>query len=309
MKYLIIVFTFLIIASLDLAAQDDFPLNLNGAYILDSKGFRAIKTTKTYGKGDYHAETINYFDDKGLNFLAESYFKGVKQAKVNLFYSSHNKLKGYKYFYAGKNDEDEAVLAWENEYIYNQKGNIEKGVNLWYNDEKKPTDRTVIYFKYDSLNRVTEEVEEWRDLSESQYYVYFEPNSTEISSNQEIQRTSTNNRIYEYSGDTIFIKNYREKEHKTDQIIIRIDNVKTEVLKTTLGDTLRTTTTIFNDNNQKVEEVALGDTEVSIFGGYGDGMSYDKKRYEYNESGLLSRIVYINSEYDAKMFIDYEYLK
>jgi hypothetical protein len=299
---------------LSIVAQEKLPLNLNQAYISNSQSLNSITVIRTYRKRDYRSEQIHHFTEKGLNTLTTSYFNGEQQDIVNLRFDTLNRLIGFKHFgtwhdSANGPSWDSTLVTWQNEYLYDSNGQIEKCINQWFNSEQKPTSRIEMSFQYDSLNRIIEETETFLDLTTSEYKILFEPNSVTISPNQVPDSNVNNKRKYSYKSDTLIINNYRDEELTTKQIVTKSEDLKTEIVKNSSGEILRSTISRYNKNGLILTEITTGDLNISLFGEYGDGMRYDNVAYKYNHKGLLKRIKYTNTKSGTIMYMKYKYKK
>jgi hypothetical protein len=306
---------FLQLAPLRLMAQEELPFNFNKAFFGSQREYKIIKETCRYDEGDYKAERIHYFDEQGLNYRTVSTYKDEKQGFIKLFYNEKQQLISFIDYgrWISKSDVDysyydSTFINRKNEYYYNAHGKIERCTSVWNDQNQKPGYRYEIGFKYDSLSRKLVEEETYYNLKD-EYFIYFEPKSAKISPDQTHSKVITYKKVYRYKGDSTIIKNYINKVHKSQQIIVKKGNQATEILKSPKGEILKTTVYIYNDQNKIITKIDTGDVEITPFGEYGDEISYDRREYNYDSSGYLKREVYISSKYNSRQYIDYDYIK
>ncbi|MEQ8583095.1 MAG: hypothetical protein RIC30_10830 [Marinoscillum sp.] len=295
--------------------QKDLPLNFNDSYMQPQTDFRAIKTLRTYSKGDYESLQTHLFNLKGLNYRTFSHYKGELQSFTQLSYDSLDRLINIEEHgrWIGNDRNriwDSTKVSWTNKYLYDSQGRISKCTNLWFDDNQEGISFVEMSYQYNDLNKVIVETETWKDLDSSSIRIRFEPNSDIISENQNFPTVSINKRIFEYGNQEDLIKSYSDNELKTVQKIQRIsDRLHIEYLLNTEGDTLRFTKILFDQNGRKISEIDSGDSDISLFGTYGDGGSWSTRTFTYNQYGLLERKIFSSGGEGLSLFIDYQYLK
>ncbi|MEQ8240937.1 MAG: hypothetical protein RIA69_17100 [Cyclobacteriaceae bacterium] len=295
--------------------QKDLPLNFNDSYIPPQTDFKAIKTTRTYSEGDYKSEQTHLFNSKGINYRTFSHYKGEQQSFTQLSYDSLNRLINIEEHgqWTGNDRNriwDSTKVSWTNKYLYDSQGRISKCTNLWFNDNQDGISFVEMSYQYDDLNRIMVETEIWKDLDSSSMRIRFEPKSDIISEDQNFPTVSLYKRVFEYRNQEDLIKNYSDNELKTVQTIQRIsDQLHIEYLLNPEGDTLRVTKISFDQNGNKISEIDSGDSDISLFGTYGDGGSWSNRTFQYNQYGLLERKIFSSGGEGLSLFIDYQYLE
>jgi len=300
------------------AQYDDIPYNLNTAYINGISGIKIIKATMTYDSGDYKATDYHYYDSNNLNFKTICYYRDTFDGKFNFYFNNRNQLIREVNLSNWINTLNSSYLdttkaIWTTDYEYYSNGLYKNVINQWYN-ESGPESKTKISYEYDNQNRIIKETEENFDLDTSQLKVYFEPNSTKISSNQNPPKNLTYKRVYKYSPNKTLIENYQGNELKSYQVFQKISQYKKiEILLDLKKDTLNTKTILYNNKSQKVSEQVKGDCGISIYGGYGDGADGSQDliltTFDYDNTGLLIKKTIHHTEHNSKTFFDYEYIK
>jgi hypothetical protein len=169
--------------------------------------------------------------------------------------------------------------------------------------------RTIITYKYDKNLKIIAEKKINCDLDRLSEKVYFEPNSSKLSQNQNPPFTSVLLTKYKYQSNKVIAENYQDNQFKSKIVSETLNNKTLSFLIDTKGDTLRTTVIYKNSKGEIIKEQISGDTKISDYGGYGDGMSYDQTTYEYNSEGLIELITSENTETKTKLFTRFEYIK
>jgi len=317
MKQLYSILIIILLVGIDLMAQTELPSDESGAFISDSKGFRIIKSTMTYDSDDYLAERYYYFDTTGLNFKTVDFYKGAMQGIHVMVFNGSGRLTGYTdygqwittYDPSNRRYLDSTLVSGETRYQYNAAGKLTFRRRQSYDKDQKPEYRQELTVGYNEKGHIFKIIEHTYDLSNSKSRSYLGSGSTGIVSNQSISANSVDLNIYKYSGDTITIENYRQNDFKTVQKIIRKDLIEEEFLFDNKGHLLRTTTRTYNQRNDLTEETCIGDCEISKYGEYGEGITYDRIVYKYSSTGLLLKKTFIKSKYNSRMYIDYEYFE
>jgi hypothetical protein len=309
-------FTFLCV-SLN-AQENDIPYNLNRAYLNGLKGISIIKVTMTYDSGDYKATDYHYYDSNNLNFKTTCYYRDTFDGKFNFYFNNRNQLIREENLSNWISTWDSRYLdttkaIWTTDYEYYSNGLCKNVINQWYN-ESGPESKTKVSYEYDNQKRIIKETEEYFDLDASQLNVYFEPNSTKISSNQNPPKNRTCKRIYKYLPNKTLIENYEGNKLKTNQVFQQVSqDKKIEILIGLERDTLNIKTILYNTKGQKISEQEKGDCGISIYGGYGDGADGSKNlittTFDYDKSGVLIKRTIHNTKNNRKTFFDYEYIK
>jgi len=310
----------LIFLSIHICGQeDDIPYNLNRAYINGIVGFKVIKVTTTYDSRDYKATSLHYYNSKNQNYLTVDYYNDTLQGKYVFEFDKQGRVKKESNFslwidsWDSKNSNvlrylDTTKVIWIIDYSYYQNGLTKVVNNTWF-DERGATSRTILSYKYDNGSKILEEGTIDFDIDSLTEKLYFDPNSTKLSSNQNPPNIRRSLKKYSDRNGITIIEHYRDNQLKSKILTTKIKNKSIDFLIDLKGDTIRKTIINYSNLGKKTKEQVIGDCDISNFCEYGDGYGNDLVTYNYNKMGLIDLITYENTRLKIKQLVKFEYLK
>lgn len=265
-----------------------------------------------------HTETY-LFNAQGLNIGRNSIHRGRKWGMRKFSYNTDgtvNKYQGYSTYHDTMEDsatyENDYGMAWDStlltsEVRYTYEPNKKLKTITWLDGEDLSTE-SVITFYYNSNGKVIkEELVDYPDKGD--IILGFKPNSTtEIIEKPDAKKLITNYKLFKYSRDTVFIEYYNKGQlsGKGKHVFNKRGLLSYGATYDLNRELLFQITNVFNEKGKPIEQ-RIFQTGYDGYGNGGDFAGGDRRTFEYDKLGRLSKIIeYVEGEVFAIDTFEYK---
>ena len=313
MKHLSVIF--LVLVALQVRGQDDNFYQLEGQNNLYPGNFpKAAGVKMVMVKFDCqicspslkqeHSATY-FFNSQGFNIEQHTINKGRKWGVQKFFWNADGTVSKYQSFgsYTSntlgldsatyENDYgltwDSTILSKEVIYTYGNKKTLK--TITWIDGHDSSTEFVITFFYDGKGNLIREEIVDYPDKGD--IILSFKPNSaTALVERPDAKKQSTNFKLFKYLGDTIFVEYYKKGKlsGKGKKVVSKSGKLIYEATYSLSEDLLFEIRNIFNESGKPIDQTIF----QTGYNGYGDGGDYaggDRRTFEYDSLGRLTRIV------------------